>query len=382
MTFEGVDIYTNKPTKVEVRDGHIAHVSVLDDSARPSPTNYLSHSLVDTQVNGYRGHDYSGDSLCVDDIRAMVKDLAKAGTLRHVPTVITGSYENTLHNLHVISDAVANDPQLALHIPGIHLEGPHISPMDGARGAHSLRYVRKPDIAELEACQEAAQGLIKLVTLAPEMEGAQQYIRHAVGMGIRVAIGHSLASPEDVEQAVAAGATLSTHLGNGSPAMLPRLRNPIWTQLAQDELKASLIADGFHLPRTTLKVFARAKELERIILVSDVGALGGMPVGRYTWGDTPVEVFADGHLGVADTEYLAGAGHLLDHCISVFRAATGAPLLECIRLASSKPAAFLSIPQSAEGFRVGDRADIMCFEETPGALHVKKAALGQAVFTN
>lgn len=379
MVFEGIDIQSNQYTRVEVSGGVIA--TVERQAQPPGDAPYLSRGFIDIQVNGYQGHDYSSPDLNTDDIHAIVKDLARSGTLRHLPTIITGSPDTMRRNIKVIADAVKADPQLALSIPGIHLEGPYISPLDGARGAHSLRHVRKADVRELDTWQEAAQGLIRMITLAPETEGAAEYIRAATGMGIKVAIGHSLAAADDIDRAVQAGATLSTHLGNGSPGMLPRLNNHIWTQLADDRLMASLIADGFHVPPTTLKVFARAKELNRVILVSDVGTMGGLQPGRYAWGDTLVEVHPDGHLGVADTEYLAGAGHLLNHCIPLFRNATGHTLAEVLHLVTVQPAHYVGIAGYAQGFSVGDPADIVSFRDEGNLLRVEAAALGAETYT-
>ncbi len=378
-TFEGLDVTTRQNTRVTVSDGRVTTVEHVPQQ-EGTPDTYISRGFIDIQVNGYRGHDYSSDDFTKDDIYAMVSMLAASGTMRHVPTIITGPRETILKNLRIIAQTLAEDPQLRLSIPGVHLEGPHISPLDGARGAHSQRYVRKPDLQELADWQEAAQGAIKLVTLAPETEGAEAYIREAVKMGIRVAIGHSLAEPEHIDAAVKAGATLSTHLGNGSPAMLPRLINPIWSQLSRDELYASLISDGYHLPPAVLKVFARAKGLERIVLVSDVGTMGGLPLGRYHWGDTLVEVHPDGHLGVADTPYLAGAGHLLDHCIPVFMYATDSNLKDTIALVTTQPAHFLQLPDYTTAFQVGETADIVCFEKGAQQLNIKGAALGSKVY--
>ncbi|HSK69738.1 MAG TPA: amidohydrolase family protein [Candidatus Limnocylindria bacterium] len=376
MRFAGISAYTGKYTEIRTRDGRIEGIGAREAPAQGGPLPVLSRGLTDIQVNGYRGVDYSGEALSEEGMLQVVHDLARAGTLRHLPTLITGSRAQTRDNLRRISDAVERNTALKAAVAGIHLEGPYISGMDGARGAHDARHVRDPGIDELRDWQEAARGMVRLVTVAPEREGAPAFIRAAADMGITVALGHTLATGEQIEEAVRAGARLSTHLGNGSPAMLPRLRNHIWAQLANDELYASLIADGFHLPADTLKVFARAKGLGRVILTSDVGPMGGLAPGRYEWGNTSVEVHPDGHLGLAGTEYLAGAGHLLDRCVAFFREAVGCTLPEALAAASDVPVRFLGLDAGTGDFKIGEPADVVCLEEAPGRLRVLSWALG------
>lgn len=375
MIFQGINLYTGEYTRVNTQGGQ-----VLEVVAVPPPADtglpYLSRGFVDIQVNGYRGVDYSGENLDAQGILALVRDLARAGTLRHQPTLITGSFERTRDNLIIIREALSAHPVLAAAIAGVHLEGPYISGEDGARGAHDIRYARDPDIEELRRWQDAAGGLIAQITLAPERRGAIPFIEQAVEMGIRVSIGHTMATPEEIAHAADAGATLSTHLGNGSPAMLPRLHNPIWAQLALDKLRASIIADGYHLPPAVIKVFARAKGAERLVLTSDVGPMGGLAPGRYAWGSAQVQVHPDGHLGLADTPYLAGAGHLLDRCVRVYQKATACTFLDAVDLATARPLDFLGLPGPAGDFVVGETADIISFDAGDERLQVRAYALG------
>jgi hypothetical protein len=179
-----------------------------------------------------------------------------------------------VQTLRIISAARRHDPQIAAAIPGIHIEGPYISAEDGPRGAHDPAYIRDPDVIEFKQWQEAADGKIALVTIAPERRGALDFIRQVVACGVATAIGHTAADPATIRQAIMAGARLSTHLGNGSHGQIPRLNNYLWEQLAADELMASIIADGFHLPASVLKVISPRKGLDKLILVSDVALLG------------------------------------------------------------------------------------------------------------
>jgi N-acetylglucosamine-6-phosphate deacetylase len=241
------------------------------------------------------------------------------------------------------------------------LEGPFICADEGPRGAHDPRHVRDPSPAEFEDWLGASKGLLRMVTLAPELEGAVELIEEGVRRGVVMAIGHTAASGEQIVRAVAAGASLSTHLGNGSHATVPRLRNYLWEQLGADGLAASVIADGFHLPDSVLRVFARAKGLERLVLVSDVASLGGSEPGAYRWGDVEVEVFPDGHIALRGTPFLAGAGHLLDRDVARFARATGTDIRDAVRLVTSNPEAVLGLASGGPGFRVGERADLTRF---------------------
>jgi N-acetylglucosamine-6-phosphate deacetylase len=228
--------------------------------------------------------------------------------------------------------------------------------------------VRDPDPGEFREWQAAARGNIKIVTLAPERAGAIAFIENLRREGVIPAIGHTAASPEIVRDAVAAGARLSTHLGNGSHANLPRLRNYLWEQLARDELCAGVICDGFHLPPAVVKTIYRVKGPQRTILVSDAALLGGYKSGLYKWGRLDVEVFPDGHLGLPGTTLLAGAAHLLDWDIPRFCEFTGASLGEAIRLCTENPARLLEPEENASPLGAGSPANLTIFSppEKPG----------------
>ncbi|MGE0075472.1 MAG: N-acetylglucosamine-6-phosphate deacetylase [Sphaerochaetaceae bacterium] len=377
MILKGIDIFKNQPVRISVEKG-----TIVDKQPIPHEANlpFVSPGFFDVQVNGYQGLDYSSAGLTVADVAQMVRNLAPSGTTRHVPTIITNSQERICQNLETIARAVREQALVAAAIPGIHIEGPYISAEDGPRGAHDRSFVRDPSIAELDEWIEASHNLLRVVTLAPERDKAIPFISYAVSKGIVVSIGHTGATPEQIREAVDAGATLSTHLGNGSHAMLPRLKNYLWEQLADEHTWAGIIADGYHLPDSVLKVFAKAKGLDRIVLVSDVAFLGGYDPGRYNWGNIAVEVYPDGHLGLADTPFLAGAGHLLDTCIPRFAAAAGIPLAQSVALATSNPERLLGLGEGKQAIRVGSRADLVLFTVTgPNvALNIERTVLAGA----
>ena len=320
---------------------------------------FLSPGLVDLQVNGYGGFDVNSELLNAQIIVELVDVLLSKGVTSFAPTIITAPEEEICHALSVIADARGSHPRVAACIPFIHLEGPHISPLDGYRGAHPADAVRPPSLAMFERWQHAARGHIGMVTLSPHFSECAPYIAALVEQGVHVAIGHTHAWPEQVQRAVHAGARLSTHLGNGIAPEIPRHRNPLWSQLADDRLTATFIADGHHLPPDMLKAMLRAKGVERSILVSDSVALAGMPAGVYS---TPVggrvELRPDGRLCVLGSELLAGATASLAQCIGHLVRVIGVPLHQALTMATSNPGRFAG---GRGQLTPGSRADILRF---------------------
>ena len=224
---------------------------VNETAVRTRPVEF--DGLVDLQVNGFAGVDFSDPKLTEEKILQSQKAIQETGVTRFLPTLTTSSLKDFISCAKTI--ARMKHPALV----GFHMEGPYISPLDGARGAHPKEFVCLPNLDDFKRRQEAASGRIVLVSLAPEMEGALPMIEFLVKSGIRAAIAHTAATPAQIQDAVKAGATLSTHLGNGCAQMLPRHPNFIWEQLAEDRLLASFIVDGNHLPPATIKSMIRAK---------------------------------------------------------------------------------------------------------------------------
>ena len=358
----GLDPFTGRPLSVTVHEGLITE-------AAPGPadaTGWLAPGLVDLQVNGYAGHDFNARDRTVEDVIAIVEALRGTGVTTLVPTLITAGHHEISAALRVIASARSIDSRVRHAIPYVHLEGPHLSPEEGPRGVHDPAQIRPPSIEEFADWQAASGGLVGMVTLSPHFEGAAAYTRELSGQGVHVAIGHTHATPAQITAVVDAGARLSTHLGNGAHAMLPRHPNYLWTQLADDRLTCGFIADGHHLPADTLIAMIRSKALHRSLFVSDAVALAGMPPGRY---ETPVggavELSADGRLGQVGTPFLAGAA--LGLADGVARA-TGAPRLslgDALRLATRQPGRFTG---GRGVLTVGAPADLIQFEWAPGEL--------------
>jgi N-acetylglucosamine-6-phosphate deacetylase len=293
--------------------------------------------LFDLQVNGFAGVDFNAPDLTDDQVGLALARLRATGVTRCLPTLITSSFDTFAASARVLARTA--DPAIA----GIHMEGPYISPEDGARGAHPRAHVIDASVDDFRRRQEAAGGRISLVTLAPEVRGAMPLVEHLVASGVRVSIGHTAAAPRQIADAISAGASLATHLGNGCAAMLPRHPNPIWELLAADAVLASLIVDGHHLPASTVKAMVRAKGARRTILVSDAIAAAGQPPGEYTIGDQACTLGPDGRVSLTGTPYLAGSSLTLDRAIGNTVRFTGLPLEDVIPMASTIPASYLGM---------------------------------------
>jgi N-acetylglucosamine-6-phosphate deacetylase len=291
--------------------------------------------LFDLQVNGFGGIDFNGTDLTADGVAEALDRVRLTGVTRCLPTLITSSFDRFAANARVIADV--SDAAVA----GIHMEGPYLSPADGARGAHPLRHLAPATVDDFKRRQDAACGRVVLVTLAPEVSGALPLIEHLVATGVRVAIGHTAATPAQLRDAMSAGATLATHVGNGCPQMLPRHPNVIWELLAADDLVASVIADGHHLPASTVKAMVRAKGPERAMLVTDAMAAAGCEgrERRFTIGDVVCDLGSDGRVSLPGTPYLAGSSLTLDRAIANTVRFTGLPIETVIPMASTIPAA-------------------------------------------
>ena len=280
--------------------------------------------------------------------------------------------------LAAIARAREQEPILRRAIPGVHLEGPFLSPEDGPRGAHPAASIRDPDWDLFRGIQEAAGGLIRLVTIAPERPGAIGVISQLRQAGIVVGIGHTDAKDTDIDHAVEAGARLSTHLGNGAHAVLPRHRNYIQKQLAVDALVASLISDGHHLPSYVVKNMIRCKSVDRVILVTDAMAAAAAPPGNYRLGEVLAEVGPDGYVRLPGTPYLAGSALTMDRAIENAARFAALTIEDALRLANRQPRMLFA--DMGEGIRPGERADLVVLREGPPLTVVATVAEGEVVY--
>jgi len=380
LTLTGRNVFGD-PVAVTASGSLIESVRPASDAA--AGDLWILPGFVDLQVNGYAGHDFNARRPSGDAAAAVTRALWPRGVTRFCPTICTASREQMIADLRAVDQACRENAAVNHAVAGIHVEGPYIAPEDGPRGAHPKDHVRDPDWAEVEAFQEAAGGRIRLFTLAPERPGAVDLIERLSRAGIVPAIGHTNAGPGDIRAAVDAGARLSTHLGNGAHAVLPRHPNYIWDQLAADGLSASLIVDGHHLPPAVVKTFVRAKGPQRCVLVSDAVWVAGQPPGTYQFLSGPVELTASGAVRVAGTPYLAGSALDLAAAVGNVIRFAGIGLADAVQMASRAPASLLG--RLDLGLLVpGAAADLILARWTPesGRLEVvQTVAGGEVVYT-
>ena len=339
MKFSGHTLFNNTPTEIVFADGH---VQTIREVSSANSDVWIAPALIDIQVNGFAGFDLNVATVTSEDVSAMVRALWQVGTGFLCPTVVTGSFDGISNAFRAVVEACKTDSLVAHSVLGIHLEGPYISAEDGPRGAHPIEHVRDPDWDEFQRWQDIAEGQITIVTLAPEKKGAIPFIEKLVANGIVVALGHTDASADDIQAAIDAGARLSTHLGNGAHALIKRHPNYIWEQLGADELWASLIVDGHHLPPAVAKSMIRAKTLDRCLLVSDAVALAGMKPGIYEFAGKSVELTVERCVRLVGTEYLAGSAIELARGVENSVRFAGISLEEAISLATQQPMRLLN----------------------------------------
>src|SRR3954469_20008293 len=329
MTCSGVDVEFGKPIEISFDE---AIRFVREPDSAPADV-YLAPGFIDIQVNGFAAVDYNDPATPHDDIARSLQALFATGLTRFYPTVITGAPDDMVAALRNLSRAKDTLPD-GDAMEGFHVEGPHICPEEGPRGAHPRRWVRPPDLDEFRRWQEATDGRGRIVTLSPEWPKAPAYIEKIVEAGVIAAIGHMQAGTAQIAEAVAAGATLSTHLGNGAHALLRRHPNYVWDQLAEDRLMADFIVDGIHLDAAFLKVAMRAKTVERAVLITDAAAPAGASPGRYRLGEQDVDHTPDGRVVLAGTERLAGSALRMDRGVDNLMRLANLSLRDAVRLAT------------------------------------------------
>lgn len=356
---------SNELVELSVADGQIAALTALPQLVGKPDLGgadwFVAPGWLDLQINGYDGIDFNDPQTTTEQIAHAFRQLWRTGTTGLLPTVITGAHEHIGQCLAKLVRAADEFPEVARGLLGLHLEGPFISPADGPRGAHPRAHVRPPDWEEFQRWQERADGQIRLVTLSPEWPEATALIERAVAAGVIVALGHTAATPEQIADAINAGARMSTHLGNGSHAQLARHPNYIWEQLAADALWASFIVDGQHLPPAVVKCFLRCKTPARSILVTDAIAAAGKPPGRYRLGEVEVEVTPARRVCLPGTPYLAGSVLEMPQAIGKTVRFSDATLAEALEMASARPAELLGLSAQRGAMTAGQQADLVLF---------------------
>lgn len=352
---------TGEPVAISIEGDRIASVEAATPVGSVADWPWIAPGLVDLQINGYGGVWFCKPGLTADEVLKTLKPHFSYGITRMLPTLVTASHEALCDGFSAIRQAYEQEAWVRDLVAGCHLEGPFISKEDGPRGAHPLQHVRPADWDEFQKLQEAAGGLIRLVTLAAEAEGAVEFIRKAVDAGITIAIGHTAADSDQITAAVDAGARLSTHLGNGAHGQIRRHPNYIWDQLGEPRLMASIITDGHHLPPAVIRTMIAAKGVRNIVITCDASGLAGCPPGEYQMPDkASVEILDNGAIVLAgQRQLLAGSGSETDACVAHAIDVAGLSLGEAFDMAGKNSCRLLGLEQVR--LRRGSRADLVVF---------------------
>jgi N-acetylglucosamine-6-phosphate deacetylase len=361
--FIGRLVSSGEVTRVETQ-GLV--VRACDDVLNPTTvSNFLSPGFIDLQVNGFAGVDYNDPGVTTEQVAQSIRKQFSTGVTKLFPTIITGSEERivgALRNLTLALRELERTGQPESHaIAGYHVEGPHISPEDGPRGAHPLEHIRPPEINEFHRWQEAADGLVKLVTISPEWPGMPAYVEEIVRAGVVASVGHTKATTDEIQAVVDAGARMSTHLGNAAHPTLHKTQNYIWDQLANPQLSPSFIVDGIHIPPHFLRACIQAKGVENCVLVTDAVAPAMCQPGPFRLGQVDVELKADGSVRMLHGDRLAGSALRMDHAIANTVRYGGVSLRHAVMMATQTPARVGRIAGRQRGIVPGEKADLVSF---------------------
>ena len=350
---------------VEIEDGRIASIHSRAEGELPFkasvvdfPGATLASAFFDIHIHGAMGHDVM--EATPEALDAVGSFLAQHGTGSYLPTTVTAPLDSTLRALTGLAKLLKRPPIAGRATPvGIHLEGPFLS--HTKRGVQPAEHLLTPDIATFDRLFEAAEGQIRLMTLAPELPGAVELTAHATARGVRVSLGHSNATAAETQAAIRAGAVSATHTFNAMRALTAREPGILGAVLTSDSLYAELICDGIHVAPEMVKLWWRTKGAQRGILVTDAMSAAGMPDGEYRLGDFTVQV-ADGR--AISGGVLAGSVLTLDRALTNFIQFSGAPLEEVLRLLTVNPAAMLSVGDAVAAVAVGQAANLVAVDRS------------------
>ncbi len=323
---------------VSVEDGKIVSV---EEGPENGSTETLTAAFFEIHVHGARSFDFM-----VADQQGFAEAgrfLACHGVAHYLPTTVTAPLDLTLKALERLADAIERPHPHTSGAPvatpvGIHLEGPFVS--HAKRGVHPEACLQEPSIELFDRFQTAARGHIRLITMAPELPHALELIKHATAQGVRISMGHSMATEAETLAGVAAGASSSTHLFNAMRALDHREPGIVGTLLDRDDIYAEAICDGVHVHPAVIRLWLKMKGDERAILVTDGISATGVPDGTYTLGDLKVVVKE----GVClSGETLAGSVLTMDRAVANLQRFTGTSLGTAVRLASRNPARLMGM---------------------------------------
>jgi N-acetylglucosamine-6-phosphate deacetylase len=340
-----------------VEDGVITQMGSRDSIAIVSgkqlnfPSGMLVPAFFDIHIHGSAGSDVMEGTQ--EAFATVGKFLAQHGVGAYLPTTVTAAIDVTLKSLEGMSIQISRETDSAKPL-GIHIEGPFLSPHK--KGAHPAHLLQTPSVELFDRMWQAAQGKIRLMTIAPEMPNALDLIRHAIELGVRVSLGHSNADTAAAQAGIRAGAVSATHTYNAMRQFDHRDPGLLGEVLSNDELFAELICDGLHVHPDAVRVYWKAKGADRAMLITDAMSAAGMPDGNYKLGELDVRV-VNGRCVIGE-DTLAGSTLTLDQAVANFARFTGASINEVSKLVSRNPARMAGVETQTGSLAVGRRADI------------------------
>lgn len=318
----------------------------------PLPKNAIVlPGFIDQHVHGAGGSD--GMDGALENVAKIANTLAEEGTTSFLVTTMTQSPDNITKALSAVKEYRQQNGKAGARVVGVHLEGPFIAAAH--KGAQPLEYVKAPDIQTFDTYNEASGGAIKIVTLAPEIDGAEAFIRHLSKKGIIPSIGHTGAKCADVEKAIKAGAKQVTHTYNAQSALHHREIGTVGSAMLFDELGCELIADTIHVSVPAMRLLVKNKPLDKLILITDAMRAKGLPDGESELGGQKVFV-KDGEARLADGT-LAGSVLKMNRAIQNMVEKVGVPFTKAVDYATINPAKNLGIDKETGSIKVGKRAD-------------------------
>lgn len=346
-----------------IDDGKIDSIATRGSSEMPSGARVLDYpgatlgpAFFDVHIHGAAGHDVM--EATPEALEKIGRFLASRGTAAYLATTVTASLDSTFRALDGLANEIAKLPEPGRARPlGIHLEGPFLS--HEKRGVQPAEHLLAPSTATFDRLIDAGRGHVRLITIAPELPGAAELIKHAATRGVRVSIGHSNATAAETRSAIAAGAVSATHTFNAMRPLDHREPGILGTVLTNDNLYAELICDGIHTAPEMVRLWWKSKGPQRGILVTDAMAAAGMPEGEYQLGGFGVHV-KDGRATARGV--LAGSVLTLDRALSNFVKFTGASVEQGLGLLSSNPARMTGLDHRAGSIVPGKAANLVAVD--------------------
>ncbi|OGV50351.1 MAG: hypothetical protein A2017_15395 [Lentisphaerae bacterium GWF2_44_16] len=373
-TYKGITA-DGKCISIFVNNGTI---QAVEEFPRDETLPYILPPLVDLQQNGALGIYFT--NFCdknPEDIYRIFEFLVKHGVGRVQLTMTSAAIETLKESLKALDKLLAGNRDLEKMFFGIFHEGLFISPLEGWRGAHPAAFIKSPDYELFKDLDECAGGRIRTVNIAPEEPGGLPFIEKAVTDNKTVSLGHCCPDRETVREAVARGAKLITHFGNGAAPMMHRFKNPFWAFLSEAGLCPGLICDGFHLPPELVETVFKCKGRDNCFIVSDASGYSGCPSGFYNRDDErSFEIREDGFLHLAWQEILMGAWYQLDRGVEFLVKDIGMSFLDAWMQCSAVPAkiAGIKLPE----LKVGASADFVLARWKNGVIIEQSVFSGKA----